>query len=395
MRPGDRGAAVGFSVHHVGLAWTAQTPTTDTRQISLSAVRSPMTTSRSFTLAATEDPAVRDCTASRALFGDTITSGADFVFAGAEESESIWGDGPTIAWSRGEPLIICGSPGVGKSTLAQQLMLARAGLAEPEFLGLRVEPDTERRVLYICADRPAQARKSIARMVTGEDKAVLDDRLLVAKGPPRTAFLREPALLANAAREQNVGTVVIDGLKDIAPNLSDEATAGSINLALQTLVAQDTELVALHHPRKGRTERVGDGKRPDPGAQGLHLDDVYGSTWLTAGAGSVIGLVGEPGAALVRFHHLKQPEQAVEPFDIFHHHSQGRSVRFGDEVLIEIVSASEGVAAPDIAASLHGAAKSSADIERVRRALDRLSGDGALRRDKSPEAGKTLYWGAE
>jgi hypothetical protein len=43
-------------------------------------------------------------------------------------------------------------------------------------------------------------------------------------------------------------------------------------------------------------------------------DDVYGSTWLTAGTGSVILLNGEPGDPIVIMHHLKKPVAEGGPY---------------------------------------------------------------------------------
>ena len=51
------------------------------------------------------------------------------------------------------------------------------------------------------------------------------------------------------------------------------------------------------------------------------LADVYGSTWITSGAGSVISLWGEPGDPLVELTHLKQPADDVGPLDLEHDHT--------------------------------------------------------------------------
>jgi hypothetical protein len=55
------------------------------------------------------------------------------------------------------------------------------------------------------------------------------------------------------------------------------------------------------------------------------IDGVYGSTWITSGAGSVVLLNGKPGDAIVSFHHIKQPACEVGPFKIIHDHDTGRS----------------------------------------------------------------------
>jgi replicative DNA helicase len=55
------------------------------------------------------------------------------------------------------------------------------------------------------------------------------------------------------------------------------------------------------------------------------LEDVYGSAWLTAGAGSVVLLVGEAGDPVVDWRHLKQPAEPVGPLVIEHDHLAGTS----------------------------------------------------------------------
>ena len=64
------------------------------------------------------------------------------------------------------------------------------------------------------------------------------------------------------------------------------------------------------------------------------LDDLYGSTWVTAGAGSVLFLFGQPGADQVELIHLKQPEAKIEGpgganLTLVHDHEAGRSKLIG------------------------------------------------------------------
>jgi replicative DNA helicase len=95
--------------------------------------------------------------------------------------ESVWGSGHESLWAKGEPFLLCGPDGVGKTTIAQQLALALAGIVDPSLLGLPVA--TVERVLYIAADRPAQAFRSMRRMVTEDNREPLKDRLLIWRGP--------------------------------------------------------------------------------------------------------------------------------------------------------------------------------------------------------------------
>ena len=91
--------------------------------------------------------------------------------------ESVWGDGHRRLWPKGEPFILCGPDGVGKTTVAQQLVLHLIGAIPGPFLGLSVQ--TEGRVLYLaCGDRPLQAPLSFRRMVGEGDRELLDKNLI-------------------------------------------------------------------------------------------------------------------------------------------------------------------------------------------------------------------------
>lgn len=60
---------------------------------------------------------------------------------------------------------------------------------------------------------------------------------------------------------------MIDSLKDAALKLSEDETGAGWNQARQYAIEAGTELVELHHPRKGQ-----DGNRKPS-----KLDDLYGS----------------------------------------------------------------------------------------------------------------------
>jgi len=57
-----------------------------------------------------------------------MLQGGAFILDAPKDVPAVWGEG--------EPLILAGPSGVGKTTLAQQLVLARLGLAGP-VLGMR------------------------------------------------------------------------------------------------------------------------------------------------------------------------------------------------------------------------------------------------------------------
>ena len=313
-----------------------------------------------------DDPPVSNGQVPKEMFVD----GATFVLDAPANPVAIWGSGQSVLWSAGEPLLINGPTGLGKTTLAQQLVRSRLGLT-PSLLGLPVAPST-RRVLYLAADRPAQAARSFRRMVREDDRAVLAERLRVWRGPLPADLGRHPETLLELAGRAEADTVVIDSLKDVAVKLSDDEVGARVNQAMQLCAVDGVEVCALHHQRKGQ---AGGGKP-------RHIDDVYGSTWLTAGAGSVLLLWGEAGDPLVELSHLKQPAEPVGPWMLLHDHENGRTViHEGVDVWELVRTARHGVTAQDAAKALFSTQDPKPnEVEKGRRKLERLVRDGLATR---------------
>lgn len=246
-----------------------------------------------------------------------LVDGASFILDAPEHVPAVWGTGNEVLWSQGEPLLLCGPPGVGKSTLIQQVVRARMGgpVSELEVLGHMVTPDPDRRVLYVAADRPSQIRRSLRRMFTEPQREHITSHFAAWRGPLDFSLVDEPWRLRDLAIAEGAGTVIIDSLKDVASPLSEDRVGGSVKAALTALTESGIEVCALHHQRKGQAEN----KRP------TKLDDVYGSAWITAGAGSVVLLNGTAGEPLVELLHLKQPADEVGPLKVLHDHEAGRS----------------------------------------------------------------------
>lgn len=240
-----------------------------------------------------------------------LVSGGSFIFDETVELESRWGTGAECLWATGESLMIVGPPGVGKTTIAHQLVRALLGL-DDTVLGFEVTPAT--RVLYLAMDRPRQIRRAMRRLFEPAERALLDERLIVHRGPMISDLAKRPEMLLELAREAEADVVFVDSLKDAAIKLSDDETGGNVNRAIQMCNAEDVDICALHHQRKGQ-----DGSKPNK------LEDVYGSTWLTAGTGSVILVWGEAGSERVELIHLKQPMDTVGPLDVEHDHIAGVS----------------------------------------------------------------------
>lgn len=231
--------------------------------------------------------------------------GGEFVFDESQwRTPPVWGDrrAERIIWPSGEPLMIAASPGLGKTTIAQQVALARIR-GGGDVLGHWVRP-TDKCVLYVAADRPKQAARSLRRMVTDEERETLNEGLIVWPGPISLTEL--PELCA----ERHVDTVFLDTLGALVPNLASDESGQYVYHALQKAMAAGLEVCLLHHTRKrGDTWR---------GA-----DEVYGSRWITAVAGSVMLLRGKAGSDTVELDHAKQPAESLGEAEVYHDHRRG------------------------------------------------------------------------
>ncbi len=290
-----------------------------------------------------------------------LIPGGKFILDAPTEIIAIWGDKDHVAWPQDEPFIIAGPPGVGKTTIAQQLVLGRLGLRS-EVLGLDVMPSTKR-ILYLACDRPAQVQRSFARMVDESDRELLDAKLIFWKGPPPGDLAKNTDLLLSMCIAANADTVIIDSLKDVALKLSDDEVGAALNQAHQKVVSAGIQLLGLHHQRK----RSSDNTKP------TKLDDLYGSVWIAAGAGSVVLLWGEAGDDVVQLSHLKPAHEPIGPWQVEHDHEQGISEVMEGQSVLDIVRARNGIKVADIVIVLYGVPRGTPTLtRRVNRELERL-----------------------
>lgn len=295
--------------------------------------------------------------AARVLTGDSI-------FDVPEHVPAVWGRDDRVLWAAGQGMMIDGQQGVGKTTVAQQLVLHRVGVRSGPFLGYPVVVD-ERPVLYLALDRPHQALGSFRRMVTPADAPLLGKRLVIWRGPLPVDVLAGTTVLADFCEEvcPGLGTVVCDSVKDLAVGVSKDDVGAGLNIAWQELIARNVELLLLHHERKAQN-----------GAERRHsLDDVYGSTWLTSGLGSVIALEGQPGDVIIDLRHLKQPATPVE-LKARHDHAAGlTSVHTGFEDMEEVLreAGDTGITAQEAAERLFGRTEEK-DLRKARNQLNKL-----------------------
>lgn len=325
-------------------------------------------------------PVIND--APQQVGANRAVDGATFILSEPDTIPAAWGSGDQVLWANGEGLMIVGPDGVGKTTLAQQLVLARIGLRK-RLLGQPVV-EAGRKVLYIAGDRPRQAARSFARMIGPLDHDTLRERLIVWRGPLPFDITQDRTALASLAQELDATDIFVDSLKDIALDLSKDETGSRVNIAFQEVIARGIELCTLHHQRKEGRDGTGKPKK---------LADVYGSRWLTAGMGSVFCLWGEPGDPIIECTHLKQPSEDVGPLQLIHDHSQGKTIIESntsvEEILMEF--ATSGLEVRKLAERLYKTDKPDRSaIEKARRRLDSLVERGIADRAVNL-TGQTIY----
>ncbi|MFD9485094.1 DnaB-like helicase N-terminal domain-containing protein [Streptomyces sp. NPDC059991] len=292
-----------------------------------------------------------------------ITDGWEFVTKTGADKEPLWGTRDETAWASGESLMIVGAPGVGKTTLAHQVILARLGLGE-RVLGMPVAPG--KRVLYLAMDRPQQIARALARGIAPRHERRLRDGLVVWQGPLPATLDKEPDLLADLAAAHQADTIVIDSLKDAVSTLVDDALASAYNNARQRAIRDGVEVMELHHQRKAAEGA--------PHAANPTLDRVYGSTWITSGAGSVLFVAGKAGALAVTVHHLKCPTGEIGPLQVIHDHERGISTVDPELDPVELLrKRPDGLTVRELAViQSREADPDRSAIEKARRTLDRL-----------------------
>jgi replicative DNA helicase len=309
---------------------------------------------------------VQERGSSHAAGTSRFVPGGSFILDRPDTVPAVWGEDDNILWAEGEALIIAGPPGVGKTTVGQQVLLAAIGI-RPHALGMAVRP--AKRVLYLASDRPQQAARSMARMVTTEHRDLLNQHLTFWPGPPPKDFIKDPGVLLRLCKQADADIVCLDSLKDMAGELASEEGGQAINSAIQRTLVEGIEVLALHHHRK-----QGGGK--DGGKEPTSLDELYGSTWITAGAGSVVSLWGSAGDPIVSLKHLKQPAGECGPWRLKHDHPRGVTEVWHEVDVVDILAHANGaLTAHQLACQIYSPDKgkpSASEVEKARRRLDQL-----------------------
>ncbi|GAA3617361.1 AAA family ATPase [Streptomyces chitinivorans] len=315
--------------------------------------------------------------------GPEVETAAPFKAGGAffqnvpATPPAVWGVGSEVLWAEGEALLIAAPQGVGKTTLAHQIIRARLGL-QKDVLGFPVVPG--RRVLLLAMDRPSQTRRAGHRIFAQDDPEFLNEHLVVWEGPPPFDLAQRTDILAAMCERAGADTVVIDSLKDAAVGLSDDAVGAGYNRARQKALAMGVQVLELHHVVK----------RGPNGAAPNTMADIYGSTWITSGAGSVLLLWGEAGDPVISLRHLKQPMDEIGPLQLVHDHPAGTTdIRHGAD-LLELARATGmgGLTILRAAEVLYETNKpTAAQKEKARRKLEKLRSSGLLTRVEGERGG--------
>ncbi|WP_020170841.1 AAA family ATPase [Gordonia polyisoprenivorans] len=307
-----------------------------------------------------------------------MIEGGAFIHDEPEGVAAVWGSGDRVLWADGEALIVCGPQGVGKTTLASNVLASLIGERPRDVLGLAVRPVPH--VLYLAMDRPRQAARALRRQLGHRDRDYLTEHLTFWKGPPPYDLAKNTGLLTNLAELAHADVVIVDSLKDAAIGLSDDEVGAGWNRARQSLLASGRNLLELHHIKK-----ISGDKKPD-------IADVYGSTWITSGAGSVILLNGNPGDPVVRMHHVKQPVEELGPWTLLHEQESGTVSIHGEVDIVTLAARSGGLTVKAAAKLLFETDNPNRNqIEKARRRLTALTRDGRLMATEPGKPSPTTY----
>ena len=305
-----------------------------------------------------------------------FVAGGEFLLDCPDDVPAIWGAGGEVVWAEGESLTLAGPPGVGKTTIAGQVVRGR--IMGGQVLGYQVR-ETQSRVLYLAMDRPQQIGRALRRSLRDVPREVLDERFVAWEGPPPYDVAKHPEALLALAREAGADTVVVDSLKDAALGLTDDEVGAGYNRARQLCLANGVQLLELHHMVKRGTN----GSTPNT------LADLYGSVWISAGSGSVVLLWGQAGDPIVSWTHLKQPAEEVGPFKVLHDHAAGESEVWHGADLLALArgAGEEGLTAKAAAVQMFDTSKpSAAQIQKARRKLAALARKGLVKQVDGDDA---------
>jgi replicative DNA helicase len=299
-----------------------------------------------------------------------------FVFDTPDEVPAIWGtDGKKVLWAKGQGLLMLAPQGVGKTTLALRLVEAALGLSDSVLDIPMVR--AEKNVLYAAMDRPNQIAGAMKRVFWKHGRVLAERGLRILTGPPSHDLGRNPEFLLDVCMEMEAGMVFVDSLKDGVMGLSNEENAQGWNKAVQLCLREGIEICVLHHPPK----RAGS----DP-ERAMDNDDSYGSTWLTAGMGSVVQMWAKADSCYVDFMQTKMPVGRLEPILLRRDNNAGQFEVIGEQADWQWFFSVPHTTG-ELAAHMFSGEVTSANMKKSRRVVDDLLARDLLKRHSEDKSG--------
>ncbi|MGH8992068.1 MAG: hypothetical protein ACRDZ7_11195, partial [Acidimicrobiia bacterium] len=165
--------------------------------------------------------------------------GASFLLDRPAAVPALWGPDQAVAWAEGESLLVVGPPGVGKSTLVQQLVLARLGL-RPGVLGWPVVPESRRARAITPPITPITARARSRPRPSLEGTWAGAPRYLRPWDRSQPSYRRVPASNARAARPMRADTGnrgrAAPPVTTISPRATNPRNLKSMSFHLVTII---------------------------------------------------------------------------------------------------------------------------------------------------------------
>lgn len=179
-------------------------------------------------------------------------------------------------------MILAGEPGVGKSQLSMQILMAM-GRGLSSYLGFPIL--TGRKGLFVSLEMPTVELKSLfrtmLRSVPAEEREQLDSNLYwIDRG--ESMNFRDPivrSMIEKIIEDNSVELIVIDSLSKmgIQKMQDEERIIEMMEWFDRVRQRHNCSFWIIHHNRKSTSDRKADSQ-----------DDVYGSRFITAGATTVV-----------------------------------------------------------------------------------------------------------
>lgn len=179
-------------------------------------------------------------------------------------------------------MVLAGEPGVGKSQLSMQFLMAMA-MEQSDYLSFPILAG--RKGLFISLEMPTVELKSLFQTmlvdISVEDRKKLDENLYWIDRGENLNFRNQNvrALIEQIIADNHLELVVIDSFSKmgIRKMQDEEQILEMMGWFDHVRSKYNCSIWIIHHNRKSNSDRKADS-----------MDDVYGSRFITAGATSVV-----------------------------------------------------------------------------------------------------------